>query len=128
MKILPFTIEAHTGVMCFPLTDLSAKEIEEAEGIQVTLGRTTVVINRYQNGTVGVDAYIMGEDKHLGGFEIKASDVTGVAPTYNVEELIARKRKGEDCTEEESAYLKSVLGDLYQLFPCEFSEADLGNK
>ena len=129
MKTPTFSIEAHTGVMCFPLNELTDKEIAEAEGIQVRIGEATIVINLYSTGGVGVDAYIMGEDKHLGGFEIVKIDVTGEpAPVYNLEEILARKQKGEDCTEDESGYIKQMLGDIYQNFPCEFSEADFGNK
>lgn len=44
------------------------------------------------------------------------------APKRDVVDLIADKACGKDCTAEESAEIKAVLGDIRRLFPNEWDE------
>jgi len=41
----------------------------------------------------------------------------------SIEEILARKAQGQDCTEEESGFMKGLLKEIMERFPCEFSEA-----
>ena len=41
----------------------------------------------------------------------------------NIEEILLCKARGIDCTEEESGYMKGLLKEIMERFPCEFSEA-----
>ena len=40
-----------------------------------------------------------------------------------IEEILAYKKLGVDCSDEESGHIKMVLKEIMERFPCEFSEA-----